>query len=108
MKKELSFGNQQGLRLRPFILRSMVCTAIPLFLTHLVIPGLKVQRKIPSTLPQNVNLDERGFEPLTAGSMRKNITTESYPDTGSESLAESGFEPLTIESMHKNLTIKLS
>ena len=50
------------------------------------------------------SLAEGGFEPLTIGSMRKNLTTERYPYSLSESLAEGGFEPLTIGSMCKNLT----
>ena len=50
------------------------------------------------------SLAEVALKPLTIGSMRNNLTNESYSCMLSESLADGGFKPLTIGSMRNNLT----
>ena len=50
------------------------------------------------------SLADGGFEPLTIGSMRNNLTTNSCSCMLSESLAEVALEPLTIGSMRNNVT----
>ena len=37
-------------------------------------------KELATLLTLSESLAERGFKPLTIGSMRKNATTESYPD----------------------------